>query len=55
MSEHIFDFPAKVWQWTGKSSWFFVNLPEELSDQISQNYTYLKAGWGSISVQATCQ
>jgi len=47
-------FDAALWEWTGPgASWFFVTLPEGLSDDIDEAQTGRRAGFGSVKVRVT--
>ncbi len=46
------EFDAPIWYWRGPSPFYFVTVPDDLSDAlktISRSVTY---GWGMIPVQA---
>ena len=46
-------FAAEVWEWTSKTSWFFVSLPEDTADEIEERHGRTAAGFGSIRVEVT--
>lgn len=48
-----FEFDAPLWEWESQASWFFVSLPEELTDEIDDRFSHRAAGFGSIRVEAT--
>lgn len=48
-----FVFSAALWQWQGKASWCFASLPEEIADEIDEQFGQLAAGFGSIRVEVT--
>jgi hypothetical protein len=48
-----YSFTARVWEWSGKASWFFVSVPEEQADDIEERYGRRAAGFGSIRVEVT--
>jgi hypothetical protein len=48
-----YSFTAEVWEWSSKTSWFFVSLPEEEADDIEERYGRRAAGFGSIRVEVT--
>jgi hypothetical protein len=48
-----YSFEAEVWEWSSKTSWFFVSLPEEEADDIEARYGRRAAGFGSIRVEVT--
>ncbi|MGC1209479.1 MAG: DUF1905 domain-containing protein, partial [Ornithinimicrobium sp.] len=47
-----FTFPAPVWEWE-EASWFFVTVPEEISDEIADLTAGLSGGFGSVRVEVT--
>ena len=50
MKDHEYEFTAKVWIWPGPSTWYFVSLPKDMSEEMSKAYEHLKAGFGSLAV-----
>lgn len=48
-----YSFTAEVWEWTSRTSWFFVNVPEEQADDIEERYRRRAAGFGSVRVEVT--
>ena len=48
-----YSFDAEVWEWSSKTSWFFVSLPEEAADDIEERFGRRAAGFGSIRVEVT--
>jgi hypothetical protein len=46
-------FEAEVWEWSSKTSWFFVSLPEDEADEIEERFGRRAAGFGSIRVEVT--
>ena len=46
-------FEAEVWEWSSKTSWFFVSLPEDEADEIEDRFGRRAAGFGSIRVEVT--
>jgi hypothetical protein len=50
----IIEFDAEVWQWDARddSSWFFVSVPRELSDDIREIPRPAR-GFGSVRVRAS--
>ena len=50
-----YTFTAPLWIWTsenGPGAWHFVTLPEDIADQIDDNLTGPRAGFGSVKVRA---
>lgn len=48
-----YSFTAEVWEWTARTSWFFVNLPDDQADDIDEQYGRRAAGFGSVRVEVT--
>ena len=48
-----FSFTAEVWEWTSRTSWFFVNVPEDQADDIEEQFGRRAAGFGSVRVDVT--
>ena len=48
-----FDFDAALWQHDGPSAWFFLHLPEDVADDIDEQYGHRAAGFGSLRVEVT--
>ena len=46
-------FEAEVWEWSSKTSWFFVSVPEDEADEIEERFGRRAAGFGSIRVEVT--
>jgi hypothetical protein len=44
---------AQVWQWQG-GNWFFLTVPEEVSDDIAEASEGRAGGFGSVRVEVTC-
>lgn len=52
MSE-AYEFTATVFRWEGNAAWFFVALPEEVTDEIDERHGHAAAGFGSLPVEVT--
>ena len=48
-----FQFSAPLWQYPGEGSWYFVTVPEEISDDIADLTAGSRKGFGSVRVTAT--
>jgi hypothetical protein len=46
-------FEVAVWEWSSKTSWFFVSLPDDEADEIEERFGRRAAGFGSIRVEVT--
>ena len=52
MRTEEFKFNAVLWKWSGgKASWYFVSLPENVSEDINNIFSDAKRGWGSLPVK----
>jgi hypothetical protein len=50
----VYEFSAPIWQWRARSdAWFFVSMPEEMSDEITARTEGLRGGFNSVPVQVT--
>lgn len=45
-------FSAPLWKYGGKGAWYFVTLPESLSEEIRLENKHLEAGWGRLQCEA---
>lgn len=47
-------FSAPLWQWQARrDAWFFVSVPEDLSDEIAARSEGLTGGFNSVPVTVT--
>lgn len=53
MSDPTFDFSAELWEWTSKTSWFFLSVPNDMADDIEEQFGRRAAGFGSLRVEVT--
>ena len=53
MSSTTYRFMASLWLWKDDSSWWFVTLPEDVSDDIEERHGSSAGGFGSIKVEVT--
>lgn len=44
-------FDAELFRWKPEASWFFVRLPQELSDDVRESLTGPPGGFGSVRVE----
>lgn len=44
-------FAAELFRWKPDASWFFVRLPQELSDEVRESLTAPPGGFGSVRVE----
>ena len=47
-----YEFSAIVWQYNGPGGWYFVSLPEEISEEIRTHLKLEEEGWGRLKVNA---
>lgn len=50
MSTAAYVFDAELWEWPARASWFFVSVPEPISDEIDARTHGLAPGFGSVRV-----
>jgi Domain of unknown function (DUF1905) len=43
-----YEFSAKIWQHSTPGGWYFVSLPEVLSNEIRENVKWQEEGWGRL-------
>jgi hypothetical protein len=51
-------FSANVWKHTAPSAWYFISLPQEMSNEIREHFHWQEEGWGRLKVTAkigSCQ
>jgi hypothetical protein len=48
-----YSFTASVWLYPGKGGWYFVTVPQEISDDIGTLFEGLSRGWGSFPATIT--
>jgi hypothetical protein len=53
MSVTSYRFTASLWLWKDDSSWWFVTLPDDVSDEIEERHGSSAGGFGSIKVEVT--
>jgi len=50
----VYEFSAPLWQWMARrDEWFFVSVPESMSDEIAARSEGLTGGFNSVPVQVT--
>lgn len=49
----MFQCTGIVWKYEGPSSWYFITLSRELSQDITKAFGDIKRGWGSLPVEVT--
>ena len=45
-------FTASVWQHPSTGGWYFVSLPNELSQEIREHFGWKEEGWGRLKGKA---
>ena len=53
MTPTRYRFTASLWLWKDDSSWWFVTLPYDVSDDIEERHGSSAGGFGSIKVEVT--
>src|SRR5689334_8318451 len=48
-----YEFTAPLWLWPGEGSWYFVTVPEDISDEITDLTEGRRKGFGSVRVAVT--
>jgi hypothetical protein len=49
-----YTFTAPLWQWMARrDEWFFVSVPDDMSDEIAARSEGLTGGFNSVPVQVT--
>ena len=46
-------FAAELFRWKADASWFFVRVPQEISDDVRESLTVPPGGFGSVRVDVT--
>lgn len=46
-----YQFRAEVWLHQGDAAWYFLTLPDEVSDDIEARSSHLSRGFGSVRVR----
>lgn len=45
-----YTFVSKIWMFGGEGSWYFANLPKDMSKEIKQITSHSKNTFGSVKV-----
>jgi hypothetical protein len=46
-----FEFSSEVWVWNPhKGSWYFIRVPQSISQEIKEGYPFNDRGFGSVPV-----
>lgn len=48
-----FLFTAEVWEHQGQAAWHFLSLPEDVADDIEEEFGHRAKGFGSVPVEVT--
>ena len=48
-----FEFAAALWREPGEDGWYFVSIPADISDEISDITAGIRRGFGSVRVAVT--
>lgn len=52
MDQSIFEFASELWIYPGEGAWYFLTLPNDVSDEID-DLVGERAGFGSVPVEVT--
>ncbi|MDP9027053.1 MAG: DUF1905 domain-containing protein [Actinomycetota bacterium] len=51
---HRYAFRAPLWQWMARrDEWFFVSVPEDISEEITARTDGVRGGFDSVPVEVT--
>ena len=48
-----YSFTSSLWEWSSRTTWFFFSVPEEIADEIEEQFGRSAAGFGSVRVEVT--
>jgi len=48
-----YSFTSSLWEWSSRTTWFFLSVPEDIADDIEQRFGRTAAGFGSVRVEVT--
>ena len=46
-----YSFASALWEWESNASWYFLSVPEEIADDIEEQFGGRAGGFGSIRVE----
>lgn len=49
----MYEFRTTLWEHDGDAAWFFVTLPEDVSDEIEWRTADGRTGFGSVRAEVT--
>jgi hypothetical protein len=47
-------FESPLYLWSAQDNWYFVDLPEDISEEIREVSAPFRRGFGSVRVDFTC-
>ncbi|MBI4080555.1 MAG: DUF1905 domain-containing protein [Candidatus Levybacteria bacterium] len=53
MKYNQYEIRNNVWLYPGMAGWHFVSIPQDISEDIKNNFGNRKRGWGSLPVIVT--
>ena len=53
MNYNQYKIQTTVWLYPGMAGWHFVTIPQDISDDIKNQFGDMKRGWGSLPVNVT--
>lgn len=48
-----YTFSAELWRYEGQGAWYFVSLPQEVSEEIRTSLQWQEEGWGRMKAKAS--
>ncbi len=49
-----YSFTGPLWFWRGPAPHYFVSMPQEASDDLTEQSAHLSYGWGAIPAEVSC-
>ncbi len=46
-----YEFAALLWKHPSTGGWYFISLPENLSQEIRENFKWQEEGWGRLKAR----
>ena len=47
-----YQFESTLWKYNGHASWYFVDVPQDISENIKKSFSAQSAAWGTLKVDA---
>ena len=52
MKSKQYKFLQSIWKSSGKGAWYFVTIPNSISEEIRANFSEQEQGWGRLKAKA---